>query len=179
MRSPGEGLLGVVHPRTDRLRAGRAEHGDAPSMRAPLVAEVVRRDADSCVLALSGELSQGSVASATNAVSKALIDEGRVLVDLSGLRITATPAAQVFPSALTAVGGWPTARLVLFGADVELATSLATLRVTDTVPLAADETTARQLLRHRPPAVARHLDLDDEPFAARRARLFVRATCQD
>ena len=86
MRSPGEGLLDVAHPRTDRLRAGRAEHGDAPSMRAPLVAEVVRRDADSCVLALSGELSQGSVASATNAVSKALTDAGRVLVDLSGLR---------------------------------------------------------------------------------------------
>ena len=179
MRSPGEGLLGVAHPRTDRFRAGRAEHGEAPSMRAPLVAEVVRRDADSCVLALSGELSQGSVASATNAVSKALIDEGRVLVDLSGLRLTATPAAQVFPSALTAVGGWPTARLVLFGADVVLATSLTTLRVTDTVPLAADETTARQLLQHRPPAVARHLDLDDEPFASRRARLFVKATCQD
>jgi len=148
-------------------------------MRAPLVAEVVRRDADSCVLALSGELSQGSVASATNAVSKALIDEGRVLVDLSGLRLTATPAVQVFPSALTAVGGWPSARLVLFGADVVLATSLTTLRVTDTVPLAADETTARQLLQHRPPAVARHLDLDDEPFAARRARLFVKANCQD
>jgi len=68
---------------------------------------------------------------------------------------------------------------VLFGADVVLATSLTTLRVTDTVPLAADETTARQLLQHRPPAVARHLDLDDEPIAARRARLFVRATCQD
>ncbi len=80
MRSPGEGLFGVVHPRTDRLPAGRDEHGDAPSMRAPLVGEVVGRDADSCVLALSGELSQGSVESATNAVSKALIDEGRVMV---------------------------------------------------------------------------------------------------
>jgi len=27
--------------------------------------------------------------------------------------------------------------------------------------------------------VARHLDVDDEPFAARRARLFVKAACQD
>jgi hypothetical protein len=179
MRSPGEGLLDVAQPRTDRLPAGRAEHGDAPLMRAHLVAEVVGRNADSCVLALSGELSKGSVESATNAVSKALIDEGRVMVDLSGLRMTATLASHVFPPALTAVGGWPTARLVLFGADAELATSLTTLRVTDTVPLAADEITARQLLQRRPPAVARHLDLDDDPFAARRARLFVKAACQD
>jgi hypothetical protein len=179
MRSPGEGLLDVAQPRTDRLPVGRAEHGDASLMRARLVGEVVGRNADSCVLALSGELSKGSVESATNAVSKALIDEGRVMVDLSGLRMTATLASHVFPPALTAVGGWPTARLVLFGADAELATSLTTLRVTDTVPLAADEITARQLLQRRPPAVARHLDLDDDPFAARRARLFVKAACQD
>ena len=148
-------------------------------MRAPLVAEVVGRKVDSCVLAMSGELSRRSVASATGIVSKALNDEGRVVVDLSGLRTTARPAAQVFPSALAAVGGWPAARLVLFGADPELATSLTVLREMDTVPLAADEPIARQLLQHRPPAVARHLDVDDEPFAARRARLFVTAACQD
>jgi hypothetical protein len=178
MRQPGEVLLGVAEWPTDRVRTGRDKYGDAP-MRAPLVAAAVRRDADSCVFALSGELSRGSIASATGAVSKALIDEGWVLVDLSGLHITAALASQVFPSALMAAGGWPGARLVLFGADAELATSLATLRVMDTVPLAADEATARQLLQCRPPAVARHLDVDDEPFASRRARLFVKATCQD
>ena len=150
-----------------------------PSTRARLTAELVRRDADAGVLALSGELSQRSVASATDAVSKALIEVGRVLVDLSGLRMTWTPAAQVFPSALTAVGGWPGTRLVLFGADADLARSLTTLRVTDTVLLAGDETAGRQLLQRRPPAVARHLDLDQEPSASRRARLFVTSTCQD
>jgi anti-sigma regulatory factor (Ser/Thr protein kinase) len=179
MKQPEENLLGVAHRSTDRYRVGRDRYGDARSMRAPLVAEVVGRKVDSCVLAMSGELSRRSVASATGIVSKALNDEGRVVVDLSGLRTTARPAAQVFPSALTAVGGWPAARLVLFGADPELATSLTVLREMDTVPLAADEPIARQLLQHRPPAVARHLDVDDEPFAARRARLFVTAACQD
>ncbi len=179
MRQPKDELLGVAHRSTGRYRAGRDRCGDARSVRAPLVAEVVGRKVDSCVLAMSGELSRRSVASATGIVSKALNDEGRVVVDLSDLRTTASPAAQVFPSALTAVGGWPAARLVLFGADPELATSLTVLTEMDTVPLAADEPIARQLLQHRPPAVARHLDVDDEPFAARRARLFVTAACQD
>jgi hypothetical protein len=179
MRQPEENLLGVAHRSTDRYRVRRDRYSDARSMRAPLVAEVVGRKVDSCVLAMSGELSRRSVASATGIVSKALNEEGRVVVDLSDLRTTARPAAQVFPSALTAVGGWPAARLVLFGADPELATSLTMLREMDTVPLAADEPGARQLLQHRPPAVARHLDVDDAPFAARRARLFVEATCQD
>jgi hypothetical protein len=42
-----------------------------------------------------------------------------------------------------------------------------------------DETGARQLLHRHPPAVAQHLDLDDEPSSPRRARLFVKAACQD
>ena len=179
MRQPEENLLGGAHRSIDRYRVRRDRYGDARSMRATLVAEVVGRKVDSCVLAMSGELSRRSVASATGIVSKALNDEGRVVVDLSDLRTTARPAAQVFPSALTAVGGWPAARLVLFGADAELATSLTMLREMDTVPLAADEPGARQLLQHRPPAVARHLDVDDAPSAARRARVFVEATCQD
>ena len=174
---PGEALLGVAQ--SDRLRAGRIERCDVSSGRARLTAELVRRDTDSCVLMLSGELSRGSVGLAYGAVSKALIEVGRVLVDLSGLRLTWTPAAQVFPSTLGAVGGWPGARLVLFGADAELARSLATLNVPDAVPLAADETTARQLLQRRPPAVDRHLDLEEEPSSPRRARLFVEAACQD
>jgi hypothetical protein len=140
---------------------------------------LVRRDTDSCVVAMSGELSRGSVRVAAGAVSEVLVDVGRVLIDLSGLCLTWTGAAQVFPSTLTAAGGWPRALLVLFGAEPKLARSLDTGSVLDMVPLAADETTARQLLQRRPPAVARHLDLDDEPFAARRARLFVRATCGD
>src|SRR3954471_1534481 len=89
-----------------------------------LALEVVRRDADACVLAVSGELSLCSAGLVTRAVSKALLDVGRVLVDVSGLRLTWRPAIQVFPSVLAGVGGWPRARLVVFGADAELARTL-------------------------------------------------------
>jgi hypothetical protein len=155
-------LPGVVQWPPDGFRAGRNEHRDAPLAPARLTAELVRRDADSCVLRLCGDLSRDSVGSAADAVSKALVDGGRVVVDLSCLRLTWLPAAQVFPSMVTALGGWPQTRLVLFGADAELARSLTTLSLTDIVPLAKDETAARQLLERRPPAVARQLDLDEE-----------------
>src|SRR3954471_14535489 len=70
-----------------------------------LVVEVVRRDPDGCVLAVSGELSLPSPGLLTRSLSKALADPGRVLVNVSGLRLGSAAAAQVFPSAL-ARGRW-------------------------------------------------------------------------
>src|SRR5690349_10170888 len=77
------------------------------------------------------------------------------------------------------MGGWPSARLVLFGADGRLAETLHALRVSATVPLAPDQTTARLLLQRRPPTVARRLDLANELSSPRRARRFVAIACQD
>jgi hypothetical protein len=66
------------------------------------------------------------------------------------------------------------------GADGRLACSLAVLVVSETVHVAPQETTARQqLVQHHPPAVGRHLDLDEEPSSPRRARLFVKTACKD
>jgi hypothetical protein len=53
------------------------------------------------------------------------------------------------------------------------------LRVTSTVPLAADENAARLLLDRRPEVLSRHLDLDRDSFSLRRARMFVRFACTD
>src|SRR4051812_19740441 len=146
-----------------------------------LALELVRRDADACVLAVSGELSLCSAGLLTRAVSKALLDVGRVLVDVSGLRLTRPSAAQLFPTTLMAVGGWPGARLVLFGVSPELARALTAMRGAETVPLASDEAAARRLLGRRPPAVARYLDLNEGEGLSlpRRARLFVKAACAD
>ena len=48
---------------------------------------------------------------------KLLADHGRLLIDLSRIRLEWEPAVQVFPSVLAHAGGWPAAGLVLFGAD--------------------------------------------------------------
>jgi hypothetical protein len=140
---------------------------------------LVRRDAEDCVLAVSGELSLCSVGLVRGQLSKALADPGRVLVDVSELRLTWVPAVQVFASTLATMGGWPGARLVLFGAGVELTRTLAALRVGQTMPVAADEAEARLLLDRWPEIVMRTLDLDRDVSAVRRARLFVAATCSD
>src|SRR3954454_4272051 len=102
-----------------------------------LAVELERRDAESCVLTLAGELSLRSAGTVCGAITKALLEVDRVLIDVSRLRLTWTPAVQVFPSTLTAMGGWPWARLVLFGANAGLAASLGQLGVTSAVPLAA------------------------------------------
>jgi hypothetical protein len=133
----------------------------------------VRRGLDGCVLGVSGELSQRSAGLVSGEVSAALANSGRVLVDVSGLRVTWQPAVGLFGSILADAGGWPGSRLVLFGADVALATSLATQRVSETVPVTPDETTARQLLDRRPRVLVRHLDLQQPRSARRRARSFV------
>ena len=144
-----------------------------------LAIKLVRRDTESCVLTLAGELSLRSAGTVCAAVTKALLEVDRVLIDVSRLRLTWTPAAQVFPSTLAVMGGWPWARLVLFGADAGLATSLNELGVTTAVPLAADEPEARQLVERRPPTVSRYLDLEKAVSSAVRARLFVGAACMD
>jgi hypothetical protein len=59
-------------------------------------------------------------------------------VDLSGLRLEWEPGVAVFGTVLGYAGGWPGARMVLFGADGELATALARSRVAQAVPLVAD-----------------------------------------
>jgi anti-sigma regulatory factor (Ser/Thr protein kinase) len=146
-----------------------------------LVIELVGRDADVSVsvFAVSGELSLPSPDLLTRSLSKALADPGRVLVDVAGLRLGSPAAVQVFPALLADAGGWPAARLVLFGADPILARTLSALRVTTTVPLAAEEATGRLLLDVRPPAVTRRLHLGRELSSARRARLFVEGACTD
>lgn len=149
------------------------------SDRPALAVKVVHGEPELCVLAVSGELSRRSAGLVTRPVSKALHDVGRVLVDVSGLRVVWAPAVQLFPAAVAATGGWPSARLVLFGADGRLAETLRALRVSATVPLAPDQATAGLLLQRRPPTVARRLVLTDELSSPRRARLFVKIACQD
>src|SRR4029079_355449 len=121
MEPMGPALLGVAGRTGDPVPQHRSRRQELRPCRPGLVAELVRGDADGCLLALSGDLSRGSAEVVTGALTNALVDAGRVVVDVSGLRLSWSPAAQVFASALDAAGGWPAARLVLLRAGATLA----------------------------------------------------------
>ena len=129
------------------------------------------------VLRLSGRLSLRTVPRVREAVVKSLLGVGRVVIDLSRLRSPRASFLTVFPSALGVAGGWPSAKLVLFGAEAELRSALVSARITETVPLTADLASALAILDQRPPQVRRHRDLPQHETAALAARLFVRETC--
>ena len=137
----------------------------------------VRQELDHVILRLRGWLSLRSIPRIREAAVKSLLDTGRVLIDLSRLRSTQAAFVTVFPTALAVSGGWPSARLVLFGADAALRSMLVSTRVPETVPLAADLPAARMLLEQRPPQVRRHRDLPRHNAAPAAARRFVREAC--
>jgi hypothetical protein len=134
---------------------------------------------DRAEVRLAGELRLGTVPDVRRVLGKLLASHPEVLVDLVDFRLAWAPGVGVFSSALVTAGGWPAARLVLFGADPRMAAELDRQRVTRTVPLAADLAAARQRLLTRPETVTRHLQLPPEPGAPRAAREFTTGTCRD
>ena len=143
------------------------------------VAVEVADGPDGAVVALAGSLSLCTIPEINGAVGKALVNRGCVVVDLSGLRLTCEPGVTIFASVVGYAGGWPAARMVLFGADRELAAALDRSRVTQTVPPAADLQAALQRVRRRPERVHRFRDLPPEPTAPRAARALLRQACID
>jgi anti-sigma regulatory factor (Ser/Thr protein kinase)/anti-anti-sigma regulatory factor len=145
-------------------------------MRDDLVV-AVHEELDYAVLRLGGCLSLRNVPRVREAALKLLQSKGRVLIDLSRLRSRQTTFVTVFPAVLAVAGGWPSARLVLFGADAALGATLLSTRVLETVPLATDLPSARVLLDQRPSYVRRHRDLAMHNAAPAVARRFVREAC--
>ncbi|HJT02013.1 MAG TPA: ATP-binding protein [Pseudonocardiaceae bacterium] len=143
------------------------------------VAIDVHKELDYVLLRLRGRLSLRGNARVRESIVKAALNGARVLVDVSNLRCTQNHYLRVFPAALAAAGGWPSVRLVLFGAGAALRSALAAARIPATVPLAADFVSARALVEHRPPLVRRHRDLPMDPSAAAAGRQLVRDACAD
>ena len=84
----------------------------------------VAEGSDCTVVTLSGPLSLRTVPQLTSELGKALGTRGCVVVDLTSLRLGWEPGVAVFADVLRHAGGWPGARMVLFGADGELTAAL-------------------------------------------------------
>ena len=137
----------------------------------------VTASGDHDLVELTGPLSLATVGAARGALGKALAQRGRAVVDVSGLVLEWEPVVTLFATALSGAGGWPVARLVLFGVQPALRASLARARVLDTVPAAPDRAAAVALLDVRPQRVSRHRDLPGVPASAGAARLYTEDAC--
>lgn len=137
----------------------------------------IHKQVDHVVIELRGCLHLRTVPRVREAAAKSLLGTGRVLIDLSGLRSAQAAFVTVFPTALAFAGGWPCARLVLFGADAAMRSTLHSARIAETVPLAANLVCAHALLEQRPPQVRRHGDLPMHVTAPAAARQLVREAC--
>ena len=132
---------------------------------------------DHVVLQPRGYLSLRTHPQIRDAVVTCLLNTGRALIDLSSLRCRQTALITVFPTALALAGGWPAARLVVFGADTTLRWMIDAAGITDLVPMANDLPSARALLPRRPARVQHEHHLPLHHSAPATARLRARQTC--
>ncbi|MGH3821403.1 MAG: ATP-binding protein [Pseudonocardiaceae bacterium] len=137
----------------------------------------VREESDHIVLRLSGRLSLRTIPRVRQITVKSLLSAGRVVINLSLLRSSQAAFVTVFPAALAAAGGWPSARLALFGAKAGLRSMLVSTRRIEMVPLAADLVSAVAVLEERPPQVCCHRDLPCHNTAPSAARMLVCEAC--
>lgn len=129
------------------------------------------------VVSAHGRLVPASVPDLRDSLVKLLADGVPVLLDLAELHMDWAPAPELFVTAVTAAGGWPLARLVLFGADAHAADRLRACRVPDSVPLARTLDDAAALVEVRPARLSCGLDLPPEQVSVYRAREFLRDAC--
>jgi len=136
------------------------------------------REAGSVVVCARGRVTSETSADLRDDLVKLLADGVAVLLDVSGLQLPWAPAPEVFVTAVAAAGGWPLARIALFGADPATAERLRACRVTESVPLAATVAEAADLVEARPSRLTRGLDLAARADSVARAREFLRETSE-
>ena len=107
------------------------------------------------VARLRGQLSTQTVA-ATRRALVGLLRQAGVAADLSDLRLRDPACVSVFSAALQQAGGWPTAKLAVFGADRIMLAQLRCLSDDTAVPV-ADGLPAALAAAARPPVPARRL----------------------
>jgi anti-sigma regulatory factor (Ser/Thr protein kinase) len=131
------------------------------------------------LLEARGTLTLRSATELGATLRKLLMDRGRLIVDLTAVRVLWPAALAVFPTALAHAGGWPLARLVLVEGSGPLVGKLRAVGATAEVPVVADRGAAVREIERRPRRVRRSTDLPDGVIGPGFARALVRAVCAD
>jgi anti-sigma regulatory factor (Ser/Thr protein kinase)/anti-anti-sigma regulatory factor len=143
-----------------------------------LDAAIARLD-DHILVRLIGPLTLASVPGTETLIIKLLAEGRPVLVDVSRLDMVWTAALEVFPTALAAGGGWPTGRLVLFGAAPQVGDVLHALRIDQRMPVEENYEAAWVARDERPQQLRRGWELPMRLSSAGTARTGVREACAD
>ncbi len=134
---------------------------------------------DHILVRLIGPLSLATVPGTEELIIKLLAEGRPVLVDVSRLDVLWEPALEVFPTALAASGGWPTARLVLFGAAPRVGCVLSALQIDQRIQVERNYEAAWVARDERPQQLRRRWELPMRLSSARVARAGVREVCAD
>jgi AraC-like DNA-binding protein len=144
------------------------------SQRPDVALRVTARVPGLTTAAACGDVTPAAVPELRDGLVKLLVEGVPVLLDVGGLRLGWVPAPELFVTAVTAAGGWPLARLVLYGADAQAAERLRACRVPDSVPLAATRDDAAALVATRPARLSYGVDLPAAHRPVGRARAELR-----
>jgi hypothetical protein len=106
-------------------------------------------------LVVRGALTRRSGNALDRVLRKALLDRGRLVVDVTQVRVLWRPAHALLTTALAGAGGWPLARLVVVDAEGGVAQELRASGWSDDVVLAADRAAGWRVMDRRPARVRR------------------------
>jgi hypothetical protein len=124
------------------------------------------------VATVVGRLGIRTATSLKRQLTKVLLDTGRLIVDVNGLQLRSSAELAVFPTVLSGVGGWPTARMVLCAGGGPVAEGMHTTGRDRDVPVGANLEQASLLLAGRPARVMRWVDLPASLIAPTIARAY-------
>jgi anti-sigma regulatory factor (Ser/Thr protein kinase) len=130
-------------------------------------------------LVVRGALTRRSGNALDRVLRKALLDRGRLVVDVSGMRVQWRPALAVFSTALASAGGWPLARLAIVDTEGHVARELRASRGFADVVLAEDRAAGWRVVDTRPARVRRAGELPRDATAPGYARVLVREACTE
>ncbi len=119
-----------------------------------------------------GRLGIRTATSLKRQLTKVLLDTGRVIVDVNRLELTSSAELAVFPTVLSGAGGWPTARLVVYGVEGPVVNGMRASGRHRDVPVAVDRAEAWLLLAGWPARVMRWVDLPASLIAPTIARAY-------
>lgn len=130
-------------------------------------------------LALTGPLTGASAPALRRAITTALLDHERVVIDVSGLDVVEPSCLAVFSAAFERAGGWPRVRMVLSGPADGAVAAIRRAGYDRYVAVCTSIAAAIDRLDQRPARVRRSRPLDVGPVAPSQARTLATGTCED